>query len=332
MKILVTARLEQQGLATLRRYTKVECVDYDEKMRVLAGSKLVKALDGVGVLVTEVDQVRKYTFPKAPDLRLISCCRGAPVNIDIAAATEHGVPVLHTPGRNADAVADLTLLLMLALLRHLIPLARILHETGDGMEKLARTFFQFQGAELWEKTIGLIGLGSVGRAVATRVRSFGAHVVAYDPYVTDQQASALGVTLLDLDELLAQSDIVSVHTVVTDETAGLISEREFGMMKKGAFFVNTARSALTDEEALYRALRDGHLAGAALDVFDDEPPAPDNPLLTLDNVIATPHTGGNTAEVIIHQSRIAVADLVRLFEGQRPLFCVNPIALDGFRL
>ena len=332
MKILVTARLEQQGLATLRRYANVQYVDYGEKMRVLAGSKLVKALDGVDMLVTEVDQVRKYTFPKAPDLRVISCCRGAPVNIDIAAATEHGVPVLHTPGRNADAVADLTLLFMLALLRHLLPVARILHEAGDGMEKLARTFLQFQGAELWERTIGLIGIGSVGRAVATRVRSFGAHVVACDPYVTGQQASALGVTLLDLDELLARSDIVSMHTVVTDETTGLISEREFGMMKRGAFFVNTARSALTDEGALYRALRDGHLAGAALDVFDDEPPAQDNPLLTLDNVIATPHTGGNTAEVVIHQSRIAVGDLVRLFEGQRPLFCVNPIALDRFRL
>lgn len=331
MRILVTARFDQEALATLRRYGEVEYSSYGEQMRVLAGSKLVKALKGVNVLVTEVDQVRKYTFPKAPDLQVISCCRGRPVNIDIDTATEYGIPVLTTPGRNADAVADLTLLFMLALLRHFLPLAGILHEAGDGMEKLARVFVQYRGAELWEKTVGLVGLGAVGRAVTTRLLPFGARVVAYDPYVTEEQASELGVSLLSLDELLKQADIVSMHTAVTEETTGLIGERELGLMKEGSYFINTARSALTDEGALYRALRDGHLAGAALDVFDEEPPSPDNPLLTLDNVIATPHIGGSTAEVTIHQSRIAVADLVRLFEGQRPLHCANPETLEGFR-
>ncbi len=338
MKILVTAQLDEEGLSTLRRYGDVEYAGYGDKMRVLAGSKLVKALEGVTVLITEVDQAKKYTFPRTPSLKVISCCRGAPVNVDIEAATEHGVPVLRTPGRNADAVADLTLLFALALLRHLLPVTSILHEEGDGMEKLARTFFKYKGAELWGKTVGLVGLGAVGRAVAMRLLTFGARVVAYDPYVTAEQAAdvchprELGVTLLDLDELLMQSDIVSMHAAVTDETEGLIGEREFGLMKEGAYFINTARSALADEGALYRALRDGRLAGAALDVFDDEPPSPDNPLLTLDNVIATPHIGGNTAEVIVHQSRIAVADLVRLFEGRRPLYCVNPEALEGFQL
>lgn len=331
MRILVTAQFDEEALATLRQYGKVEYSSYGEQMRVLAGSKLVKALQGVNVLVTEVDQVRKYTFPKVPDLRVISCCRGRPVNIDIEAATEHGIPVLTTPGRNADAVADLTLLFMLALLRHLVPVAGILREEGNAMEKLARVFVQYRGAELWEKTVGLVGLGAVGRAVAARLLPFGARVVAYDPYATEEQASALGVSLLSLDELLKQADIVSLHAAVTDETTGLIGEREFGLMKEGAYFVNTARSALTDEGALYRALREGHLAGAALDVFDDEPPSPDNPLLTLGNVLATPHIGGSTAEVTIHQSRIAVADLVRLFEGQRPLHCVNPETLKGFR-
>jgi len=331
MKILVTAQFDAEALATLRRYGEVEYSSYGEQMRVLAGSKLVKALKGVHILVTEVDQVRRQIFPHVPDLRVISCCRGAPVNIDLEAATEHGIPVLTTPGRNADAVADLTLLFMLALLRHLLPVAGILHEKGNGMEKLARVFTQFRGRELWGKTVGLIGLGAVGRAVAARLSPFGARVVAHDPYIPEEQAHELGVTLLSLEELLRQSDIVSMHAVVTDETAELIGEREFGLMKKGAYFINTARSALADESALYRALRDGHLAGAALDVFDDEPPSADNPLLALDNVIATPHIGGSTAEVVIHQSRIAVADLVRLFEGQRPQHCANPEVLAAFQ-
>jgi phosphoglycerate dehydrogenase-like enzyme len=331
MRILITAQFDQEALTTLRRYGEVEHRSYGEQMRVLAGSKLVRALKGVDVLVTEVDQIRQYDFPKVRDLRVISCCRGRPVNIDIDAATGHGIPVLTTPGRNADAVADLTMLFMLALVRHLMPVAGILREEGDGMEKLARVFLRYKGAELWEKTVGLVGLGAVGRAVAARLLPFGARVVAYDPQVTEEQARELGVSLLRLDELLEQADIVSMHAAVTDETASLIGKREFGLMRKGAYFINTARSALTDEGALYRALHEGHLAGAALDVFEDEPPAPDNPLLTLDSVIATPHIGGSTAEVTIHQSHIATADLVRLFEGQRPLHCVNPETLEGFR-
>jgi phosphoglycerate dehydrogenase-like enzyme len=331
MNILVTARLDEQALDTLRRYGEVRYSSYGEAMRVLAGSRLVRALEDVNVLVTEVDQVREYIFPKVPALRAISCCRGTPVNIDIEAATEHGIPVLITPGRNADAVADLTVLFMLALLRHLMPVAGILHEEGDGMEKLARVFIQYPGRELWEKTVGLVGLGAVGRAVAARLLPFGARVVACDPYVSQEQASECGVAMLKLDELLQQSDLISLHAVVTDDTAGMIGEREFRAMKQGAYFINVARSALADESALYGALRDGHLAGAALDVFQEEPPAPDNPLLTLDNVIGTPHIGGSTAEVISHQSRIAVADLVRLFEGQRPEHCINPETLDGFR-
>jgi D-3-phosphoglycerate dehydrogenase len=220
---------------------------------------------------------------------------------------------------------------MLALLRHFGPLSGILRQEGDPLEKLARVFMHYKGAELWEKTVGLVGLGAVGSAVAARLSPFGAHVVACDPYATAEQAGKVGVSLLTLDELLQQADIVSMHAGVTQETTGLMGEREFGLMKQGAYFVNTARSALTDEGALYRALRAGHLAGAALDVFDDEPPSPDNPLLTLACVIATPHMGGSTAEVTIHQSRIATADLVRLFEGQEPLHCANPETLDGFQ-
>ncbi|MBC7264429.1 MAG: 3-phosphoglycerate dehydrogenase [Chloroflexi bacterium] len=331
LNILITAQFDEEGLETLRRYGEVTYSCFGDESRVLAGQKLVQALQGVHILVTEVDQVKRYVLAKTPDLKVIASCRGDPVNIDVAAATERGIPVLRAPGRNADAVADLTLLFMLALLRHFLPVAAILRQPGDGMEKLARAFFEYKGVELWEKTVGLIGLGAVGQRVAKRLQAFGAHVVAYDPYVPAHQAHQIGVSLVSLDALLATSDIVSLHTVVTDETAGMFGEREFRLMKKGAYFVNTARAALTDEGALYRALRDGHLAGAALDVFADEPPSPNHPLLTLPNVIATPHIGGNTREVVIHQTRLVVADLVRLFEGQRPENIVNPEVLEHFR-
>jgi len=331
VKILVTARFDETCLETLRRYGEVEYAGFAESQRVLAGSKLVRALEGVHVLVTEVDQVKGYVLKKTPDLKVIACCRGDPVNIDVGAATGHGILVLNAPGRNGDAVADLTLLFMLALLRHFLPLAAMLRQPGDGMEKLARAFYDYRGNELWGKTVGLVGLGAVGRRVAQRLQAFGARVLAYDPYVASEAGAEVGVTLVGLDELLGESDIVSLHAPLTEETEGMIGEEEFWKMKPGAYFINTARAGLTDEEALYRALKDGHLAGAALDVFLEEPPPPDHPLLSLPNVIATPHIGGNTAEVVIHQSHIVTEDLVRLFEGQRPHNVVNPEVLERFQ-
>jgi len=331
MNILITARFDQAALDKLGRYGQVRYEGFAEEQRVLAGSKLVRALQGVNIFITEVDQVKGYVLAKTPELRVIACCRANPVNIDLEAATERGILVLNAPGRNADAVADLTLLFMLALLRHFLPLAAMLRQPGDGMEKLARAFYDYRGAELWGKTVGLVGLGAVGRRVAQRLRPFGARVVAHDPYVSPEKAAEVGAALLDLDELLEVSDIVSLHAPLNEATEGMIGEREFRRMKPGAYFVNTARAGLADEEALYRALKDGHLAGAALDVFLDEPPPQDHPLLTLPSVIATPHIGGNTAEVVIHQSRMVTADLVRLFEGERPEHVVNPQVLERLR-
>jgi autoinducer 2 (AI-2) kinase len=309
----------------------VQYEGFADEHRVLAGSKLVRALQGVHVLITEVDQVKGYVLAKTPDLRVIACCRGDPVNIDVRATTEHSIPVLRTPGRNAVAVAELTVLFMLALLRRFQPASALLRQPGDELEKLARAFFEYRGAELWEKTVGLIGLGAVGRRVAQRLQPFDAHVVACDPYVSNEQAAAVQAVLVSLDELLVTADVVSLHAPLTEETQGLLGEREFRRMKPGAYLVNTARAELTDEAALYSALQEGHLAGAALDVFVDEPPAPDHPLLGLPNVIATPHVGGNTHEVVTHQSRIVVADLIRLLEGDRPAHVVNPEVLERFR-
>jgi autoinducer 2 (AI-2) kinase len=331
MKILITAQIDEPGRARLARYGVVDYQGFADKMRLLAGKKLADALRDVDVFVTEVDQLRAPVLAQLDRLQVVGCCRGEPVNVDVAACTARGLPVLYTPGRNADAVAELTVCLILMLTRRVAPAMNLLRGGPGGVATMAQVFFEFKGRELWEKTVGLVGLGAVGRAVAARLQPFGVRLLAYDPYVAAEFAAVLGVMRVPLEQLLRQSDFVSLHTALTPETTGLIGAAQLAQMKPTAFFINTARAALVDENALADALRDKRIAGAAVDVFAEEPPPADHPLLMLDNVIATPHIGGNTAEVVVHQSRLIVEGLVALFEGRRSRFVANPEVLEGFR-
>lgn len=330
--ILVTATMDEQGLTALRRLGDVRYESFRENLRVLAGEDLVEALAGIEVFITEVDALDAEVVSKAPDLRVVASCRGNAVNIDVDACTAHGVLVLTTPARNADAVADLTVSFMLMLARKLPQATQFLNQPGEegDVGRMGRAFEELKGAELWHKTIGIIGLGAVGQRVAKRLKPFGARVIAYDPFLVPEKAVLLDIESVPLEQLLVESDFVTLHAALTDASRALLGAAEIAKMKRGAYLVNTARAAFVDQSALIAALKEGHLAGAAVDVFPIEPPGSDHPLLQLANVIATPHVGGNTFEVSSHQATIVAADLARLLRGERPHNVANRETLDNF--
>ena len=319
---LVTAPFRGVGMDTLRSVADVVYDPWIEQvpLRLYDGEKLAARLrdEGADVLIVESDFVNGPVF-ELP-LKVIGSCRGDPNNVDIAAATAAGIPVLRAPGRNADAVAELAIGLMFAVNRWIVPAD---HDVRSG-EVYAGGKIPYQRYRAWQlagRTAGVVGLGAVGRAAAWRFAGVGMNVLSYDPYNPDATHQD------DLDGMLSQCDVVSVHAVVTPETEGLIGAAQFAAMKPGAVYINTARAMLHDTDALVSALQTGHLGGAGLDHFKGENLATDHPLCSMSNVVLTPHIGGATYDTEANHSKLIADDVVRVLRGEKPVNCVNPEVL-----
>ncbi len=291
-------------------------------LREYAGdpADVAAAVAGHDVLVVHGAPVTAEVLAAAP-LRLVCCARGGPVNVDVAAATRCGIPVAITPGKNAEAVAELTLLFALMLIRGVPASTRYLLDGGRHGDS---TFEggRFIGGEAASMTLGLAGLGHVGRNVAIRARSLGFRLLAHDPAPPGNVPA--GVRMVPFDDLLTQSQIVSVHARATPDNRHLFGAAAFARMPRGSFLINTARASLVDEDALQRALVTGALAGAALDVTERSAPGNRHPLLDLPNVIITPHIGGATRETLRRGAEMAVAAVARLISGELPDHLQNP--------
>ncbi|HYA68064.1 MAG TPA: NAD(P)-dependent oxidoreductase [Acidimicrobiales bacterium] len=321
-RALVTAPVRGDGLDLLRELADVVYDPWIEQrpLRIYSAEQLAEraAAEDATILVVEADRCAGPVFSR--QLAAVASCRGDPNNVDVAAATAAGVPVLRAPGRNADAVAELTVALLLTATRGVVRADRDVREDQvyrDGTIPYQR----FRAWQLSGRTAGIVGLGAVGRALAWRLRGLGMHVVTTDPYAPDATHT--------LQELLTVSDVVSLHAPVTPETTGMIAEKQFAAMRDGVVFLNTARAQLHDTAALVAALESGKIGAAGLDHFEGEHLPPDHPLTTFPNVVLTPHIGGATYDTEANHTRLIAEDLCRLLAGASPRHVVNPEVLKS---
>jgi D-3-phosphoglycerate dehydrogenase / 2-oxoglutarate reductase len=319
-RALVTAPFRGEGLAILRSLAEVVLdpwIDH-RPLRMYKAEQLAERAreERADIIVCESDRCAGPVFDLP--LRAIGSTRGDPTNVDVEGASAAGIPVLRAPGRNADAVAEMAVALLFAVNRSVVLADRDMR-AGDTYKDGTIPYQRFRAWQLAGQTVGLVGLGAVGRALRWRLEGLGVRVIAHDPYATDATHS--------LADLLAEADVVSMHAVVTPETTGMIGEAELASMKPGAVFINTARAQLHDTDALVAALTSGHLGGAGLDHFVGEHLPPDHPLAQLDNVVLTPHIGGATYDTEANHSMLIASDLARLLSGETPVHIVNPEVL-----
>lgn len=270
------------------------------------------------VLICEADSVKGEVLDHP--LVAIGSTRGDPTNVDVPGATAKGIPVLHTPGRNANAVAELTIGLLFAATRGIARADRDVR-AGEIYADGVIPYQRFRGWELNGRTLGIIGYGAIGRAVAWRAEGLGMRVIASDPFADD--------ATYEVADLLAEADVVSLHAPVVESTIGMMDQAAFGRMKPGSVFVNAARAALHDLDALTEAVTSGHLAAAALDHFEHEYLDPAHPICSLPNVVLTPHIGGATYDTEAVQATMLADDLAALLGGGRPTHIANPEVLDA---
>lgn len=299
-KVLISDSLSKEAIEILEKEKEFK-VDVNTKLSPDELKKVIKDYDAL--LVRSATKVTKDIIEKADKLKIVGRAGVGLDNVDLEAASKKGIIVVNTPGGNTISTAEHTFSMILALSRS-IPQADSSMKKGEWERK------KFMGVELYGKTLGIIGLGRIGSEVAKRALSFDMRVIAYDPYLSVEKAKEMGIETVDLNTLYRQSDFITVHTPLTDETRHIISGKEFALMKKGVRIINCARGGIIDEDALADAVESGKVAGAAFDVYEAEPPKKDSKLLKLDKVVLTPHLGASTEEAQVNVA-VDVANTVR---------------------
>lgn len=350
---LVTKHMFEKALEVFRREGhEISIVELDEGARWNAekegepiyeyeGSpyQYIDLVEDADILLVHLAPVTRKVIEKGVNLKLIGCCRGGPVNVNIKAASERKIPVIHTPERAVQGVVELTIGFMIGIARKIPDIDRRIKEG-----RVINDPKYYYGYELKGKTLGLVGLGRIGRKVAEIAKTIGMNVVAYDPYVSKGDAEKIGVQLVDLEYLLKNSDFISIHARLTDETRSLLGRREIELIKYGAYLINTARGEIISEdgyEALLEALKSGKIRGAALDVYEMHGKYPVHPedflryydpknipeLFKLDNVIITPHMGGSTQEMFERSAIMLAEEVGKFLRGDINIAVVNREAL-----
>jgi D-3-phosphoglycerate dehydrogenase len=315
-KILVTAISYGKYDSRLRKELEeaVGQVIYNPTGKPLSSEELGNLLQGVDGLIAGLDMINRAAIEKADRLKVISRYGVGFDNVDIVAAREKNIIVTNTPGANSSSVAELAMGLILALSRQMIEASKAVKQ-GD--------WPRLTGVSLEGKVVGILGLGAIGKKLALMCSGFNCTVLAYDPYPDRKFVDTNNIQYLTMDEILAKADFVSLHMPLVPETKNLVNQTFLGKMKKGSFLINTSRGEIVDEDALLEALQSGHLRGAGLDAFKNEPPDPKNPLLHLPQVIATPHLGAQTDGATSNMGWIAMKDCLAVLRGEEPLFKVS---------
>ncbi len=318
-KVYVTRRLPFPAFELLKKYCDVDLHDSDEPPSREELKEHARGKDALLCLLT--DKIDREIMDLAPNLKVISTYSVGYDHIDIEEATRRGIYVTHTPGVLTEAVADLAWALLLAVARRVVEADRCVREGGWTIAWYP-TFML--GSAVYGKTLGIIGLGRIGTAVARRAKGFNMRVIYYSRTRKPWLEEELGLEFKSLEEVLRESDFVVLTVALTEETYHMIGERELRLMRPTAYLINVSRGAVVDTQALVRALREGWIAGAALDVFEEEPLPRGHPLTELDNVVLTPHIGSATHETRAKMAELAVKGLLSVLAGKEPEHLVNP--------
>jgi glyoxylate reductase len=316
-KVFVTNRMPESGIEVLRK----ECeVIYREKDEPIPHEEFVRSVKDVHAIFCHLTaRVDKEVIDAAPNLRVIGTMTAGVDHIDVEYATSKGIYVTNSPAAS-EPVSEVAIGLMLAIARRIVEGDRYIRE---GKWKISWTPFMMLGTELKGKTLGIIGLGKIGYATAVRAKAFGMNLIYYDIVRNQKAEQELGIKFVSLEELLRTSDFVSIHVFLSKDTYHLLNEERLRMMKKTAFLINTSRGPVVDEKALIKALQEGWIAGAALDVFEVEPLPMDSPLLKLPNVILTPHIGNATYEARYAMAETGALNIVKVLKGEPPISLFN---------